>query len=44
MSRPPGYEPSTRPSGAWAGWITFASVILVPAGALSARDEARAAM
>ena len=36
MSRAQRYEPSTRPSGAWAGWITFASVILVLIGTLSA--------
>jgi len=30
------YEPSTRPSGAWAGWLTFAAVILVLIGTLSA--------
>jgi len=29
-------EPSTPPSGAWAGWITFAAVILVLIGTLNA--------
>ena len=36
MTHTQHYEPSTRPSGAWAGWITFASVILVLIGTLSA--------
>jgi len=29
-------EPSTRPSGAWAGWLTFAAVILTLIGTLNA--------
>ena len=36
MSHAQRYEPSTRPSGAWAGWITFAAVILVLIGTLCA--------
>ena len=28
MTQAHNYEPSTRPSGGWAGWITFAAVIL----------------
>ena len=43
-------EPSTPPSGAWAGWVTFAAVIvtlldILVTFVLTARwDEARAAM
>ena len=50
MTQAHNYEPSTRPSGAWAGWIAFAAVILILIDvlvrlALTARwDEARAAM
>ena len=50
MSHAARYEPSTHPSGASAGWITFAAVILVLIGTLSAIQgfvalfEARAAM
>ena len=29
------YEPTTSPSGAWAGWITFAAVILALMGTLN---------
>jgi hypothetical protein len=36
MSHAQRYEPSTRPSGAWAGWITFAAVILTLIGTLNA--------
>jgi hypothetical protein len=35
MSHAQRYEPSTRPSGAWAGWITFAAVILTLLGTLN---------
>ena len=28
-------EPSTRPSGAWAGWVMFAAVILTLLGTLN---------
>jgi hypothetical protein len=36
MTHAQGYEPSTRPSGAWAGWLTFAAVILTLIGTLNA--------
>ena len=36
MTQSQHYEPSTRPSGAWAGWITFAAVILTLIGTLNA--------
>jgi hypothetical protein len=36
MSTGQRYEPSTRPSGAWAGWLTFAAVILTLLGTLNA--------
>lgn len=36
MTQPQRYEPSTRPSGAWAGWLTFAAVILTLLGTLNA--------
>ena len=36
MSHAHNYEPSTRPSGGWAGWITFAAVILTLIGTLNA--------
>jgi hypothetical protein len=36
MSHAQRYEPSPTPSGAWAGWITFASVILLLLGTLCA--------
>ena len=35
MSQAQQYEPSTRPSGGWAGWVTFAAVILTLIGALN---------
>jgi hypothetical protein len=35
MAQTHQYEPSTRPSGAWAGWITFAAVILTLIGTLN---------
>ena len=34
MSQAQRIEPSPAPSGAWAGWLTFASVILVLLGTL----------
>ena len=49
MSHAQRHETSARPSGAWAGWIAFAAVILILIDvlvllALTARwDEARAA-
>jgi hypothetical protein len=36
MSHAQRYEPSPTPSGAWAGWIIFASVILLLLGTLCA--------
>ena len=36
MTHAQRYEPSPHPSGAWAGWLTFAAVILVLIGTLSA--------
>ena len=36
MSHAQRYESSPRPSGAWAGWITFAAVILTLLGTLNA--------
>jgi hypothetical protein len=35
MAQTHPYEPSTRPSDAWAGWITFAAVILTLIGTLN---------
>lgn len=35
MSHAQRYEPSPRPSNAWAGWITFAAVILTLLGTLN---------
>ena len=35
MSHAQHHEPSTRPSGAWAGWVTFAAVILTLIGTLN---------
>jgi hypothetical protein len=36
MQTPPSYEPApTRPSDAWAGWVTFAAVILALLGTLN---------
>jgi hypothetical protein len=35
MTHAQGYEPSTRPSGACAGWIAFAAVILTLVGSLN---------
>ena len=34
MSQAQRHQPSPAPSGAWAGWLTFASVILVLLGTL----------
>jgi hypothetical protein len=31
MTHAQRYEPSTRPSGAWAGWLTFAAAVLMSA-------------
>ncbi|MGZ8982095.1 MAG: DUF7144 family membrane protein [Burkholderiaceae bacterium] len=36
MTRAQHSEPSPRPSGVWAGWITFAAVILTLIGTLNA--------
>jgi hypothetical protein len=36
MTHAQHYEPSPRPSGAWAGWLAFAAVILILIGTLSA--------
>jgi hypothetical protein len=35
MAQSTQFEPNTRPSGAWAGWITFAAVILTLIGTLN---------
>jgi hypothetical protein len=35
MAQTHQYEPTTRPSDAWAGWITFAAVILTLIGTLN---------
>jgi hypothetical protein len=35
MAQSQPYESSTRPSDAWAGWITFAAVILTLIGTLN---------
>jgi hypothetical protein len=35
MAQTSQYPSPTRPSGAWAGWITFAAVILTLLGALN---------
>lgn len=35
MAQTHQYEPSTPPSDAWAGWITFAAVILTLIGTLN---------
>jgi hypothetical protein len=36
MTHAQRHDPSTRPSGAWAGWLTFAAVILTLIGTLNA--------
>ena len=36
MTQPQRYDPTPSPSGAWAGWVAFAAVILILIGTLSA--------
>jgi hypothetical protein len=36
MTHAQRYDPPTTPSGAWAGWLTFAAVILTLIGTLNA--------